>query len=255
MAGVSGVNGSGDLYGTIASGNRINSAADDASGLAISEKMKEQENGLNQGTENARHGTDVLNIADGALGQITDNLQRIYELSLKASNSFMYGPGELNAMQQEIDGLMKGIEDIAKGTEYNTLKLLDGSMADMDLATNPNGTGQNIKMANATLEALGIDGYDVTGKFDINRITNAIDKVTEKRSELGAKTNALEYTINRNDITRENTMSARSQLADLDIPKAISEQKKNQVLDDYQMMMRRQQMKDEEEKARGIFQF
>ena len=90
MAGVSGVNGSGDLYGTIASGNRINSAADDASGLAISEKMKEQENGLNQGTENARHGTDVLNIADGALGQITDNLQRIYELSLKASNSFMY---------------------------------------------------------------------------------------------------------------------------------------------------------------------
>ena len=254
MAGVSGVNGN-DLYGQIASGNRINSAKDDAAGLVISENMKSQEGGLGVGTENAKQGVDALNIADGALGQITDNLQRIHELSLKASNSFMYGPGELNAMQQEIDGLMKGIEDIAKGTEYNTLKLLDGSMADMDLATNPNGTGQNIKMANATLEALGIDGYDVTGKFDINRITNAIDKVTEKRSELGAKTNALEYTINRNDITRENTMSARSQLADLDIPKAISEQKKNQVLDDYQMMMRRQQMKDEEEKARGIFQF
>ncbi len=255
MAMISGVNGSNDLYGQIASGNRINSAKDDAAGLVISESMKEQENGLAQGTQNAKHGVDALNIADGALGQITDNLQRIYELSVKASNSFMYGPGELTAMQQEIDGLMSGIEDIAKGTEYNTLKLLDGSMADMDLATNPNGSGQKIQMANATLEALGIDGYNVTGKFDIGRITNAIDMVNERRSEIGAQTNALEYTINRNDLTMENTMSARSQLADLDIPKAISEQKKNQVLDDYQIMMQRQQMRDEEEKARGILQF
>ncbi|MCR4684836.1 MAG: flagellin [Lachnospiraceae bacterium] len=255
MANISSVNGSGDLYGQIASGNRINSAKDDASGLVISENMKEQENGLNVGSQNAKQGIDALNIADGALGQITDNLQRIHELSVKASNSFMYGPGELKAMQQEIDGLMKGIEDIAKGTEYNTLKLLDGSMADMDLATNPDGSGSKIQMANGTLEALGIDGYDVTGKFDINRITNAIDKVNESRSRIGAQTNALEYTINRNDFTAENTMSARSQLADLDIPKAISEQKKNQVLNDYQVMMQRQQMKDEEEKARGIFQF
>ena len=255
MAAISSVNGSGDLYGQIASGNRINSAADDASGLVISESMKEQESGLTVGSENAQQGIDALNIADGALGQITDNLQRIYELSLKASNSFMYTPGELNAMQQEIDGLMKGIEDIAKGTEYNTLKLLDGSMADMDLATNPDGSGQRIQMANATLESLGLDGYDVTGKFDIGRITNAIDMVSERRSEIGAQTNALEYTINRNDLTAENTMAARSQLADLDIPKAVSEQKKNQVLEDYQNMMQRQMMRDEEEKARGIFQF
>ncbi len=255
MAGISNVGGSADLYGQIASGNRINSAADDAAGLTISESMKEQENGLNAATQNAKQGVDALNIADGALGQITDNLQRIYELSVKASNSFMNTPGELGAMQQEIDGLMKGIEDIAKGTEYNTMKLLDGNMADMNLATNPDGSGQKIQMANATLEALGIDGYDVRGKFDINRIKNAIDKVNEKRSQIGATTNALEYTINRNDLTAENTMAARSELADLDIPKAISEQKKNQVLDDYAIMMQRQQMKDEEEKARGIFQF
>ncbi|MBP5383896.1 MAG: flagellin FliC5, partial [Lachnospiraceae bacterium] len=112
-----------------------------------------------------------------------------------------------------------------------------------------------IQMANATLESLGLDGYDVTGKFDIGRITNAIDMVSERRSEIGAQTNALEYTINRNDLTAENTMAARSQLADLDIPKAVSEQKKNQVLEDYQNMMQRQMMRDEEEKARGIFQF
>ncbi|MBO4901266.1 MAG: flagellin FliC5 [Lachnospiraceae bacterium] len=255
MAPVSGINGSEDLYGKIASGNRIERAKDDAAGLTISENMKEQENGLNAATQNAKHGVDALNIADGALAQINDNLQRIYELSVKASNNFMYSPGELNAMQKEIDGLMKGIEDIAKGTEYNTMKLLDGNMADMDLATNPDGSGQKIQMANATLEALGIDGYDVTGKFDITRISDAIDKVNESRSEIGAKTNALEYTINRNELTAENTMAARSQLADLDIPQAISEQKKNQVLDDYQMMMQRQKMKDEEEMALGLFRF
>ena len=254
MADVTGINGS-DMYGRIASGNRINRAADDAAGLTISEKLQEQVGGLNQATENAKEGVDALNISDGALAQITDNLQRIHELSLKASNSFMYTPNDLAAMQDEIDGLMKGIEDIAKGTEYNTLKLLDGNMADMDLATNPDGTGMSIKMANATLEELGIDGYDVTGDFDINRITSAIDKVSEQRSKLGAATNALEYSINQNSLTAENTLAAKSSLADLDIPKAISEQKKNKVLDDYQLMMQRQQMKDEEEKAKGIFNF
>lgn len=254
MAGISSIGGS-DLYGQIASGNRINQASDDPSGLVISEKMEEQVSGLNQATENAKEGIDVLNISDGALAQITDNLQRIHELSLKASNSFMYTPQDLAAMQDEIDGLMKGIEDIAKGTEYNTLKLLDGSMADMDLATNPDGTGMSIQMANATLEALGIDGYDVTGDFDINRITDAIDKVTSQRAEIGAKTNALEYAVNQNSLTAENTLAAKSTLADLDIPKAISELKKNEVLDNYQLMMQRQQMKDEEERTKGIFNF
>lgn len=254
MSGVSSVNGS-DMYGKIASGNRINQAADDPSGLVISEKMEEQVGGLNQGTENAKEGIGVLNIADGAMAQITDNLQRIYELSLKASNSFMYTAQDLSAMQDEIGGLMQGIEDIARGTEYNTMKVLDGNMADMDLATNPDGTGMSIKMANSTLEALGIDGYDVTGNFDINKITEAIDKVSAQRAEGGAATNALEYAVNQNSLTAENTLSAKSTLADLDIAKAISEQKKNKVLDDYQLMMQRQQMKDEEEKTKGIFNF
>lgn len=255
MANISGVSGSQDLYGQIASGNRINSASDDPSGLAISNKLEKQVNGLEQGAENAQNGVEALNISDGALSQVTDNLQRIYELSVKASNSFMYSADDLGAMQEEIDGLMKGIEDIAKGTQYNTMKLLDGSKADMELATNPDGTGQKIQMGNATLEALGIDGYDVTGKFDINRITDAIDKVTSQRAQIGANVNALEYSINQNALTAENTLSAKSSLADLDIPKAISEQKKNEILDQYQLMMQRQQQKDEEERAKGILQF
>lgn len=245
--------GSSNLYGQIASGSRINKASDDAAGLTISEKLKEESNGLTQGAKNAKDGASALDIADGALGSINDSLQRIYEISVKASNSIMYGPKELGAMQDEVKGLLDNIQSVAKGTEYNQMKLLDGSMADMELATNPDGTGMKIKMQNSTLEALGIDGYDVTGKFDIKRITDAIDKINGSRSSIGAATNALEYTYQSNNYTSQNTTAAQSQLADLDIAKAISEQRKNEVLDSYQYMMQKKQMEDEEKLAKGIF--
>lgn len=243
-----------NIYGQIASGKRINSAADDASGLAIANKMESQTRATDAGTENAKSGVGALNIADGALGQINDSLQRIYELGIKASSG-LNGKDELNAIQKEIGGLMSGIEDIAKGTEYNTLKLLDGSMADMDLATNPDGTGMSIKMANSTLETLGIDGFDVTGKFDLSKITDAISKVSESRSSLGAQTNALEYTIDRNNLTAENVTSSRSKIEDLDIYEAINQMKKDNMLNTYQMMMQKKQQEDEQQKTLGILQF
>lgn len=241
-------------YSQIASGKRINSAADDASGLAIAEKMESQSSGLDVGAANAQSGKDALNIADGALGGINDYLQRIYELSVKASNGLNSG-SDLNSMQKEVDQLMQGITETASNTEYNTMKLIDGSMADMSLATNPDGTGQSIKMANATLESLGIDGYDLTGDFDINRITSAMDKVNEARSAGGATTNALDYAINSNKYASQNTTAAQSRIEDLDIPKAISEQKKNEVIDEYQMMMQKQKMEDESNSVLGLFKF
>ena len=241
-------------YSQIASGKRINSAADDASGLAISKKLETQSTGLDVGAANAQSGKDALNIADGALGGINDSLQRIYELSVKASNGLNSG-SDLSAMQKEVDQLMKGITETASNTEYNTLKLIDGSMADIDLATNPDGTGQSIKMANATLEALGIDGYDLTGDFDINRITSAMDKVNASRSDGGAASNALDYAIDYNQYASQNTTAAQSRIEDLDIPKAISEQKKNEVIDEYQMMMQKQKMDAEASSVTGLFKF
>ncbi len=241
-------------YSQIASGKRINSAADDASGLAISNKLESQSKGLDVGADNAEAGKNALNIADGALGGINEYLQRIYELSVKASNGLNSG-NDLKSMQKEVDQLMKGISETASNTEYNTMKLIDGSMADMSLATNPDGTGQSIKMANATLETLGIDGYDLTGDFDINRITSAMDKVNEARSAGGATTNALDYAIDYNKYASQNTTAAQSRIEDLDIPKAISEQKKNEVIDEYQMMMQKQKMEEESNSVLGLFKF
>ena len=143
MTGISGVSSQNNYYAQIASGKRINSAADDASGLAIANKMNSQETGLKVGSDNAKDGVGLLNIADGALGQINDSLQRIYELGVKAGSGLNTGE-ELGAIQSEINQLMSDIVGVAKGTEFNTMKILDGSMADLDLATKPDGTGQRI---------------------------------------------------------------------------------------------------------------
>lgn len=253
MSGVSGIS-QNNMYSQIASGRRINSAADDAAGLTIAQKMTSQETGLTQGSENAKDGVSLLNIADGALAQIGDSLQRIYELGMKASNGLNTGE-ELGAIQSEIDQRLSDIESIAKGTEFNTMKILDGSMADIDLATKPDGTGQKIQMVNSTLEALGIDGFDVTKGFDLSRITDAIDKVSESRSSMGAQTNALESAIRYNDYAAQNTMSSRSTLEDLDMAKAISEQKKLETLNRYQIMMQKKREEDEQNRAMGIMRF
>lgn len=240
---VSGVNSSVD-YGKVASGKKVNSAADDASGLEIIKKLESQTKGLDQGSSNAKDGIGVANIADGALSGIQDYLQRIKELSVKALNG-LNSPSDLRAIQKEIDGSLKGIQDIAKGTEFNTKKLLDGSMADMDIATNPDGSGMKIKMADATLSSLGIDGYDVTGKFDMSKIDKALDMVSQSRSEYGAATNRLQYAYNSNTNASLQHTSSQSRIESLDMPKAISELKKNELLEDYKTMMQKKREEQE----------
>lgn len=254
MVGISGVSSQNNMYGQIASAKRINSAADDASGLTIAQKMNSQETGLRVGSDNAKDGVSLLNVADGALGQISDSLQRIYELGVKASSGLNTGE-ELGAIQSEIDQLKSDIEGIGKNTEFNTMKILDGSMASIDLATKPDGTGQRIQMVNSTLEQLGIADFDVTKGFDLNKISDAISKVSEARSSMGAQTNALESAIRYNDYAAENTLSSRSRLEDLDMAKAISDQKKNETINQYQMMMQRMDQNNQMNNTLALMRF
>lgn len=236
--------GNDSTYTQIASGKKINSAADDASGLAIANKLESQSKGLTAGADNSKAGSNALNVADGALSGINDYLQEIRELSVKAKNG-TNSASDLNAIQKQINGALKGIEDIAGGTEYNTMKLLDGSMADMNIASNPDGTGMKIQMANATLDNLGIAGYDVTKDFDISVIDKAIDKVNEGRSSLGASVNALDYAQQYNNNAALQQTRAQSGIEDADIAKTISEQKKNSVLEQYRMMMQKEKSQQE----------
>lgn len=231
-------------YGQIASGKRIRSAADDASGLAISQKLEKETGGLDAASSNIKDGISVANVKDGALSSIQDSLQRIHELSLKASNG-LYGADEKQMIQDEVDQLLQGIEQTAKGTSFNEMKLLDGSMADMNIASNPDGTGMKIQMHDATLQALGLDGYNVTGSFDISAVDNAMKKVNDARSNTGAITNAMEHAYNYNTNASLQLTSARSRIEDLDMPQAISEKKKEELLKNYQMGMMRRKMNDD----------
>jgi len=237
-------NNANSIYGKIASGKRIQTAADDAAGLSIANKMKRESNGLDVSASNIMDGIGVANIKDGALGTMQESLQRIRELSIKASNG-LYGDSEKRMIQDEIDQLLQDIESTAVGTRYNEMKLMDGSMADMHIASNPDGTGMKIQMENVTLKALGIDGYNVTGNFDIGDIDAAMDKISSSRSNTGAMTNAMEHAYNYNTGASLELTGSRSRMEDLDIPKAVSEQKKNKLLEDYRMGMLRKKMEND----------
>jgi len=145
-------------------------------------------------------------------------------------------------MELEIDGLKASIQDAAKGTEFNTMKLLDGSMADLSLATNPSGGGLEIQMDNSTLESLGIADFSVMGEFSLDDIDSAIKAVSKARSRMGAKTNALSHTINYNENAGLNLMAADSRIRDTDYGKALIDKNRDDILSQYRIFAMKAQM-------------
>ena len=257
MSGISGISSvsSYSLYGQIASGNKLPSAANGAAELTIAEKQDSQYRGYNAGTNNLQSGKDVLNITDAALGGVTDYLQRIRELALQASNTATVTDSDRKNIQYEVDQLKKGIQDIASQTQYNTLNLMDGTFKDgLQIASDSNGNSVTINNSvNSTLDALGIADFDVTKDFDLRKIDDAINKVNSQRSQGGAQSNRLDYAINYNSHAAFNTLSARSRLTDTDYPEAISELKKQQTLQTYAFMMQKKKMEAEARKMQNFW--
>ncbi len=247
MSSISNVSGS-SYYSQIASGVKLQSAADGASELAIAEKENAQINGLNMGQRNAEDGKSLLNVADGAMGGIADNLQRIRELAVQASNTAILSDEDRQMIQDEVEQLKQGISDIANNTEFNKKKLLDGSYGDGYIASGPNGSGMTLDIGDSTLKALGIEDFDVTGDFSIQTIDDALSKVSSNRSVIGAQSNALDYTISYNSQASINLTSAVSKLEDADIAKVASELNKQKLLQSYQLMMQKKQQEQERQR-------
>lgn len=239
-------------YSHLASGKRINTAKDDAAGLAIAQRMLREETGLRVGADNAGMAIGAANVAEGALGGMSDYLQRIHDLALRSMNG-INSDADKQVYQKEIDQLKQGIESLAKNTSFNEQTMLDGSMASMDIAVSPSGAGMSIKMENSTLAALGIADLDVTSKdFNLDSIKKAMDMVSERRSNLGASTNALQHVSNYNSAASIEQLSSRSRLEDLDFPKAISKKKQDEVMGQYRMHMIRRQM-EQKKSVMGLF--
>ena len=115
-------------------------------------------------------------------------------------------------------------------------------MKNSHVASGPDGSGMNINMPNAVLDSLGLSDYDVTGEFDISAIDSALEKVSSERSGLGATYNRLDHTINYNSYASYNVTASRSRIEDLDYAGAVSDMKKNSLLQEYRIMMQKKQM-------------
>ncbi len=247
------IGGSPQIYGRIATGNALPTAAFGPAEKAISERENVQATSLNVGAENMKSGIELSNVADGGLSNISDSIQRMRELAVQAGNGTMTDDDRAH-IQDEIDELKKGIADIASQTSYNTKNLLDGSNSNIKIATDANPNSVTVNTGDATLEELGIKDFDVTkGDFDIADLDKALESVDKTRSNVGAKTNALEYGINYNYNAAENTTAAQSRLEDLDIGPAVTELRKKETLDTYQAMMQKMRQDNEQNQNNQLF--
>jgi len=218
--------------------------------LQISEKMNAQARGLDQGVENSQDAKNMINTAEGALQNVGESLNRMRELTVQASNGILTDD-DRSIIQNEIETLKTDISDSLRNTEFNQISLFEGTDAVIQTGANA-GQSRNIEIRNTTLENLGIANLDVTEDADLESIDNAIESISEARSNLGAQDNALSNTINANSVARENTLSSQSQL-DEDFAEKVSELKKNQIMQQYSMQMQKMDMNNQTGVLDSIF--
>ncbi|MCR5286049.1 MAG: flagellin [Treponema sp.] len=234
----------------LSSGERINRAGDDASGLAVSEKMRSQIRGLNQASENASNGISFIQTTEGYLQETTDIMQRIRELAVQSSNG-IYSDEDRMQIQVEISALVSEVDRVASAAQFNGMNMLTGRFA--------RATGENVVTASMwfhigsnmdqrvqvfigtmSAEALGVrelgtgDKISLATPEDANRAIGVVDealkKINKQRADLGAYQNRLEMTIKGLDIGAENLQASESRIRDTDMASQMVEFTKNSVL-------------------------
>ena len=218
----------------LSSGYKINRAADDAAGLAISEKMRRQVRGLTQASANAQDGISMVQTAEGALNEVHDMLQRMNELSVKAENGTLTST-DRSYIDAEVQQLKSEIDRVASTTTFNEMSLLDGSLTGCNLQVGAEAS-QHISISIAKLDTagLGINSNNATSAANAaNLNTNvkaAINTLSKIRSNLGAVQNRLEHTVNNLDNVVENTTAAESRIRDTDMATEMVKYSNNNIL-------------------------
>lgn len=229
----------------LASGYKINHASDNAAGLSISEKLRTQIRGTKQAVENSQDGINLLQVTEGALSVLVENLQRIRELSIQAAND-TNSSVERNAIKAEVESRVADINRIVNSTSFNGINLLDGSMSQYILRTGPNSDnttntldissalGQTLTTFLSTETTAGalsnafLNGTNARSFIDT--IDTAIEQIVSKRGELGALQVRLSSNILNLEISTENLTSTESRIRDIDISQITSEVAKKQML-------------------------
>ncbi len=223
----------------LSSGSRINKAADDAAGLAISENLKAQIRSTRQANRNASDGISMVQVAEGGLNEIGNIITRMRELGIQAASDTI-GDDERGFINKEIQQLKDEAQRISSVTTWGSTKLLDGTtpVFDFQVGIFNNDAEDRISFDAstnvATLDALGLDGLDYSSKQGAQSALESLDKaqydVNGMRSNLGALQNRLTSTVNNLGVAEENLSAANSRIRDTDVAEASSEMMRNNIL-------------------------
>ena len=229
----------------LSSGKRINSAKDDASGLAVSTKMKSMIRGLNQASRNIADGSSMLNVASGYLQETTDILQRIRELAVQSSNG-IYSDDQRSMIQIEVSQLVSEVDRIASSATFNGLQLFTGRFATGNEAITLHIGSQadqqiSFNLEAATAEAFGLKNVQGSGEslsisspdeanMAIATVDEALLRVSKQQALIGANQNRMEIAKQGIDIASENMSAANSRIEDADMAEEMVEYTKNSIL-------------------------
>lgn len=223
----------------LSSGYKINRAADDAAGLSISEKMRNQIRGLNKASDNAQDGISLVQTAEGALNEVHSMLQRMSELAVQAANG-TNATTDRTALNDEVQQLKTEIQRVGSTTQFNKMNILDGGFSAgtkkaLQVGANAN---QTISIAISALKVVVGSSLEDTLKIStatsaqsaITTVQSSIEKLSTLRSKLGAVQNRLEHTVANLDNISENTQSAESRIRDTDMAEEMVQYSKNNIL-------------------------
>lgn len=223
----------------LSSGYKINRAADDAAGLSISEKMRNQIRGLNKASDNAQDGISLVQTAEGALNEVHSMLQRMSELSVQAANG-TNDTTDRSSINDEIQQLKTEIQRVGSTTQFNKMNILDGTFSTganklLQVGANANQTIQiDIdalqSVVGSSLKANLKTETATNAQSAIGVVQNSIEKLSKLRSKLGAVQNRLEHTVANLDNISENTQSSESRIRDTDMAEEMVQYSKNNIL-------------------------
>jgi flagellin len=223
----------GGNFARLSSGLRIATAADDAAGLGISERMRAQIRSLNQAGRNAGDGISLVQTAEGALGEVSGNLVRMRELAVQASNGTL-NTGDRAALDAEFQALVGEIDRVASQTTFNGVNLFDASLTSLTIQVGTeSGESIDITLEDMTVATLGIS-TDITTSTNaqaaLDLLDSAIDEVSTFRGDMGAAQNRIASTIRSIATTSENLSAAESRIRDLDVATETADLTRNSIL-------------------------
>ncbi len=215
----------------LSTGSKINSASDDASGMAIADKMSSQVHGMGQAIQNTNNAIGMIQVADGAMQEYSNLLDDVRELTLKAGSGILNSSNRAN-IQNEIDGLLSSANNLLGSTSYNGTNLLGGDNA-FSFQTGTNSSENiNVDFGNASSTIPSVDvSNSTTTNSSLKNIDDALESAGVIMSDLGAGQNALTANVRNISVSQINTASSESQIKDLDFAKESANFNKNSLLD------------------------